>query len=214
MKKTMCLLVCLVICLGCASNTARKSDRVLAKNVKVVPGAVRTVCIQTDPAKPDVGFLIDSLKAKLEAKGYKITGDDAVHTVVLGLNAFDMYNKAKAAERASRKNNMAGTGTPAGTAVGSAVSGNVLRTTSTGGTAGGLIGGGVEILGGAVSGSSKDRFIVAVDVKIKDQVSGQQHTVVNAFLKVKRDPQEPEVKEAIHKVSAPVLAEKIAALMP
>ena len=103
-------------------------------------------------------------------------------------------------------------GAAAGTAVGGAVSGNVLHAaTTTAGAAGGIAG---LVVGSLLSSEPKGKmFYGAVDVKISDPASGVQHTVVGTRVQGK-DPNDPQVRQAMQQLAAEDLANKIAELMP
>ena len=102
LKKAGSLALCLLFGLGCA-HTSDPNRLVYYKHLKVVPGAVRTVCIQPDPAQPEMALIVKPLKEKLTARGYQIvaTPDEAVHTLRLHLNVFDIYATASEARQAA-----------------------------------------------------------------------------------------------------------------
>lgn len=153
MNKVMCLLIVLLFGLGCA--TADPNRPVYYRHVKVVPGAVRTVCIQPDPAQPEMALIVKPLEKKLASRGYKIvaTPNEAVHTMRLKLKVFDTYLTVSEAKQAAASDYQStvgpnknspriapGIGSATGTAVGGAASGSALHAARTpGGLAGGLV---------------------------------------------------------------------------
>jgi hypothetical protein len=204
----MCLAICLLFGCGCAHDPHRP---VYYKNIKVVPGAVRTVCIQPDPTQPEMALVVKPLEEELTARGYKImaTPEEAVHTIRLHLTVFGTELKERPG-----KGNAPGMMEATGTVVGGAVSGNALHAaTTTGGAAGGLAG---LVLGGLLNaGSSKGPFFYAgVDVRISDLVSGEQHTIRGMTWKLLKDPNDPKLLPLMQKIAGEDLANKVAELMP
>jgi hypothetical protein len=230
MNKVMCLLICLLFAFSCSTpNVKRPVDY---KSIRVIPSAVRTVCIQPDPTQPEMPLVVKPLEEKLSSRGYKVvaTPDEAVHTIRLHLTLFDTFRTGNEAARVaasgykrssgslqgdSKNSAMAPhVGWAGGTAVGGAVSGNVLHAgTTTGGAVGGIAG---SVLGSLLSvGNPKGPFLYAnIDVRISDPVSGEQHTVIGAKWQCLKDPDDPAVMKNMQRLVADDLASKIAALMP
>ncbi|MFA5183737.1 MAG: complement resistance protein TraT [Syntrophales bacterium] len=184
------------------------------KRIHVMPGAVRTVCIQMDPAQPEMALVVKPLEEKLAAKGYKVvtSPDEAVHTMRLHLNVFGTEPKPAQDKNSPLAPNV---GYAAGTAIGGAASGSALHAaTTTGGAIGGVSG---LVLGSLLSAGSKPKgplFYTEVDVRISDPVSGEQHTARGKTWRLLKDYNNPEVRQKVHQMAADDLADKVAALMP
>ena len=190
-KTVMCLAIPLFLVFGCAHDPNRP---VYYKNIKVIPGAVRTVCLQPDPTQPEMALIIKPLTEKLEARGYQIvpTPDEAVHTLHLHITEFGTELKPN-----PRKNNATGITEATGTAVGGAVSGSALHAAS---TTGGVVGGFAGLILGSVLSAGAPKgplFYAGVDVRISDPVSGEQHTVRGKTWRFLKDPNDPEVMKQV-----------------
>jgi hypothetical protein len=208
-KKLMSLVFCLLLGFGCAHDPNRPVNY---KFIKVVPGAVRTVCIQPDPSQAEMALVVKPLEEKLTARGYKVvaTPDEAVHTMRLHLNLFGTELKR------NKNGSMApDVGWAAGTAVGGAASGNALHAGLTsGGQVGGVAG---LVVGSILSAGSHPKgplFYADVDVRISDPASGEQHTVRGETWRFFKDPKDPAVMKDMQRLVADDLVNKIAALMP
>lgn len=174
------------------------------KRINIVPGAVRTICIQPDPAQPEMALIVKPLEDKLAAKGYKImaTPDEAVHTMRLHLNVFGTERKPVSQNAPL---------------VSAAVIGNAAATPSIGTTAGAAGGLGGLVLATILSAGSKPKgplFYAEVDVRISDPAAGQQHTVQKATWQFYKDPRDPAVMKDMKPLVAEDLANKVAPLMP
>jgi len=222
MNKVVHLVICLLLVIGCTGPYPDRRVNYSYKDIKgnefkritVVPGAVRTVCIQPDLAQPELTLVVKPLEEKLAARGYKIVAspDEAVHTMHLHLNAFGTETELKPSENGSMVPNV---GYAAGTAIGGAVSGSALHAaTTTGGAIGGVTG---LVLGTLLSAGSKPKgplFYTEVDVRISDPVSGEQHTARGKVWRLLQDYHNPEVRQKVNQMAADTLADKVAALMP
>jgi hypothetical protein len=222
-KKTIYLVLFLILSVGCAHDP---NIPVPPENIRLSPGAERTVCIQPDPTQPEMALIVKPLEKRLKAKGYKIvaTPDEAVHTIRLHINVFGIYATSEEAEKAAVIGSHTGSNYPtgsrppgvahaAGTAVGGAASGNVLHAaTTTGGAVGGVVGMVVDSLLSSGSTSGK-LFYAAVDVRISDPVSEMQHTVLGTRVRP-LDPNNPMLRSGLEQMAAHDLAYKVAALMP
>jgi hypothetical protein len=230
-NKLLCLAIYLLLGFGCAHDPNRPINY---KFIKVVPGAVRTVCIQPDPSQPEMALVVKPLEEKLEARGYKIVASpaEAVHTLRLHLRLFDIFGANEEAARAvaSGYKRPSGplqgapykdsplapnVGYAAGTAIGGAASGSALHAaTTTGGAVGGVAG---LVVGSILSAGSQPKgpfFYADLDVRISDPVSGEQHTVRGETWQFFKDPKDPTVMKDMERLAANDLANKIAALMP
>jgi hypothetical protein len=247
-KEVLCLVICLLPCFGCAASapSVPSVETEITNQIIIASAKERTVFIQTDPAIAETAQIVRPLEKELEAKGYRIvsTPKQAGYTLRLELPYFGLRGRPPAAqsakpakvsegnaseeptkaERASGQSapgagSAAGFGSAIGTAAGSAAStGNVFRTTSAGGSAGGLIGFGAGmVLGGLLKseGTTEGRnepFIGKIIVSIGDSNKEKppQQTELTARATVPRINQEPKVREAV----AAKLAAQIAAMMP
>lgn len=232
-RKMLCLATCLLLGFGCGGVHTKSAGQ-----IALAPASERTVCIQTDPAKPYTDVLVQPLAAQLASKGYRIvaTPEEASYIMRLRLAAFGLNASRPStdsgpsvglvAESALGKGSNVGNAPlvlgATGTAIGGAASGSVLHAArTTGGTVGGLAGLGAGLIFNALSGPNTDHrnelrnlhvpFNGEVDVSITESSSGrQQATVLAAWQKVKREGQTPAAREAV----VNKLAAQIAALMP
>ncbi|MCK9377388.1 MAG: complement resistance protein TraT [Syntrophobacterales bacterium] len=231
-KKALCLLFCLVFSFGCGGVNTKSAGQ-----ITLAPAASRTVCIQTDPAKPDTAVLVQPLEAQLRSKGYRIvaTPQEAAYTIRLRLAAFGLNARRPStdagpsvglvAESSSGKGSNVGNAPlvlgSTGTAIGGAVSGSSLHAArTTGGAVGGFAGLGAGLVIGSLLGGPSGPdfktnlhvpFNAEVDIIITDSSSGQQQaTVLAAWKKVSREGQAPAAREDV----VNKLAGQIAALMP
>lgn len=221
-NKVLCLVTCLLLGFGCTgpnpnrhvNYSYRDINGNQFKRIHVVPGAVRTVYIQPDPAQPEMALVVKPLEEKLAARGYKIvaTPDEAVHTMRLHINVFGTEFKPDPNKNSPMAPHAGWAG---GTAVGGAVSGNALHAaTTTGGAVGGVAG---LVLGSLLSAGSNPKgplFYTEVDVRISDPVSGEQHTARGNIWTLNKNYNDPKVRQKTHQMMADDLAAKIAALMP
>ena len=229
----LCLVFCLFLGFGCGGVHTKSAGQ-----ITLAPAAERTVCIQTDPTKPDTAVLVQPLEAQLASKGYRVvtTPEEAAYTIRVRLAAFGLNDSRPSndsgpsvglvAESAPGKGSNLGNAPlvlgATGTAIGGAASGSVLHAArTTGGTVGGVAGLGAGSIFSALSGPDTDHrnelrnlhvpFNGEVDVSITESSSGrQQATVLAAWQKVKREGQAPAAREAVINK----LASQIAALMP
>jgi hypothetical protein len=220
MNKVLCLVSCLLLGFGCTgpspdrhvNYSERDINGNVFKRIRVTPGAVRTVCIQSDPIQPEMASIAMPLQKQLTEKGYKVvaTPDEAVHTMRLHINVLGTEYKPAPNKNSSMAPNV---GWAAGTAVGGAVSGSALHAGLTpGGQVGGVAG---LVVGSILSDRSKaPNFFAEVDVKISDPISGEQHTVRGVHWHLLKDYNNPEVRQVVNQMAADNIANKIAALMP
>lgn len=170
-KRVLCLGSCLLLGIGCGGVHTKSTGQ-----ITLAPAAAKTVCIQTDPAKPYTDVLVQPLTAQLASKGYRIVAapEEASYIMRLRLAAFGLNasppttdsgpSVGLVAENAPGKGSNVGNAPlvlgATGNAIGGAASGSALHAArTTGGAAGGFVGLGAGlVLGSLLGGPSGPDF--------------------------------------------------------